>query len=241
LPDRYGYDYGSIRIEPSQSGTRRPPTFACEAHGPVSIPRAVPRIVWRLCLDLHPVDLSSGHEVVWLETLVWPGRNERVERLRGANSIAQTEPPKVIRGDLLTDLEPLIAAAPRNATLVVFHTAALAYVRSPANRRRFAEVVRASRAVWISNEAPGVSPLSRTRLPPLHRQSASSWRSTASPSLDRPTWPVAGLVWSLIEACFHACRWSRSDAGHSEECISVARLPHCATIPSITTRSKSRQ
>ena len=159
LPDRYGYDYGSVRIEPSQSVTRRPPKVACEAHGPVSIPRAVPRVVSRLGLDLHPVDLSSGHEVVWLETLVWPGRNERVERLRGANSIAQTEPPKVIRGDLLTDLEPLIAAAPRNATLVVFHTAALAYVRSPANRRRFAEVVRASRAVWISNEAPGVFPI----------------------------------------------------------------------------------
>ena len=137
MPDRYGYDYGSVRIEPSQSVTRRPPTFAFEVHGPVSIPRAVPRIAWRLCLDLHPVDLSSGQEVAWLETLVWPGQNERAEHLRGAISIAQTEPPKVIRGDLLTDLEPLIAAAPRNATLVVFHTAALAYVRSPANRRRF--------------------------------------------------------------------------------------------------------
>jgi hypothetical protein len=148
LPDRYGYDYGSVRIEPSQSVTRRPPKVACEVHGPVSIPRAVPRVVSRLGLDLHSVDLSSGQEVAWLETLVWPGQNERAERLRGA----------IIRGDLLTDLEPLIAVAPRNATLVVFHTAVLAYVRSSTNRRRLAEVVRASRAVWISNEAAGVFP-----------------------------------------------------------------------------------
>ena len=47
----------------------------------------------------------------------------------------------------------LEASAPSDATLVVFHTAVLAYVEAEA-RSRFVETVRRSRAIWISNEVP---------------------------------------------------------------------------------------
>ncbi len=48
---------------------------------------------------------------------------------------------------------PLAAQAPRGATLVVFHTAVLAYVRAVADRRAFADTVQALGAQWVSNES----------------------------------------------------------------------------------------
>ena len=61
------------------------------------------------------------------------------------------------RGDLLTGLPALAALAPADATLVVYHSAVLAYV-TPAGRRQFAAIVRGLGAVWLSNEGPGVVP-----------------------------------------------------------------------------------
>ena len=51
----------------------------------------------------------------------------------------------------------LAAQAPAGATLVIYHSAVLAYV-IPEDRERFAGIVRGLAAVWFSNEAPGVVP-----------------------------------------------------------------------------------
>jgi hypothetical protein len=155
IPDRYGYDYGVKRIEPLQA---EGPVFPCSVKGAMPLPARAPRIVWRLGLDLSPIDLSSADAVKWLETLVWPDQPERLARLRAATSVARSDPPRVVRGDLLTELEPLIAAAPKHTTLVVFHTAVLAYVVRQAQRDHFAETVRRAGAVWISNETPRTFP-----------------------------------------------------------------------------------
>ena len=63
-----------------------------------------------------------------------------------------------MKGNLLTDLGALIAEAPEDATLVVFHTAVLGYEASRARREHFAQEMCRSRAVWISNEIPSVFP-----------------------------------------------------------------------------------
>jgi len=165
LPDRYGYHYGAGIVELSSKAANAP-IFPCRTNGAVPLPRAVPRIVWRRGLDLNPVDLRADEEVAWLEALVWPGQDERLHRLRAAIAIARSEPPLVVKGDLLTDLETLIAAAPDNATLVVFHTAVLAYVRPQEHRDRFAATMMKSNAVWISNEAPGAFPAVAQAVPP---------------------------------------------------------------------------
>lgn len=164
LPDRYGYDYGTNRIEPTVPGA---PVFWCEATGLVTLPASVPGIVWRTGLDLSPIDLRSEDAAVWLETLVWPGQQQRAERLRAAIAIARHDRPRIVKGDMLADLEPLIAVAPPEATLVVFHTAVLGYVAARAARERFAETMRQTRAVWISNEAPPVFPSFAEGAPPM--------------------------------------------------------------------------
>ncbi len=166
IPDRYGYDYGAHRIEPAASAGVEAPVFPCATRGAVPIPTRVPEIAWRVGLDLNPIDLRAAEGAAWLETLVWPGQEGRVERLRAAIAVARLDLPNIVRGNLLTDLERLMAAAPKDATLVVFHTAVLGYVASQANRDRFAAIVRAADAFWISNEAPVVFPSFAETAPP---------------------------------------------------------------------------
>jgi hypothetical protein len=163
LPDRYGYDYGGTQIEPVIENA---PIFHCVAAGTTPLPDALPQVVWRLGLDLNPLDLFSDDQVEWLKSLIWPGQEDRVEKLLAAINVARSDPPRVIKGNLLTDLELLVATAPEGATLVVFHTAVLAYVRPREQRDNFAAMMRRVNAVWISNEAPGVFSFPSAIAPP---------------------------------------------------------------------------
>ena len=114
-------------------------------------------IAWRAGLDLNPLDVRRDDDVRWLSCLVWPGEGDREQRLAAAIASARRDPPVVHRGDLLTDLPALAARAPAGATLVVYHSAVLAYV-APGQRLRFADTVRGVADVWLSNEGPGVVP-----------------------------------------------------------------------------------
>ena len=131
--------------------------LTCEPRGPVPLPGRVPDVIWRAGLDLNPLDVTSADDVRWLECLLWPGESGRQERLTAAIDAARRDPPRVYRGDLLTDLPGLASQAPPGATLVIYHSAVLAYV-APGQRGEFAELVRALGAVWLSNEAPEVLP-----------------------------------------------------------------------------------
>ena len=154
LPDHYGYDYGSQRVEPRLRTAISPPVFPCRAGGGTPLPQRNVEVAWRAGLDLHPVDLRDESDVHWLEALVWPGEEHRLPRLKAACDIARAHPPKVVRGDLRRDLPRLASEAPAEATLVVFHTAVLAYVPDAAERAAFAQSVLESGAVWIANESP---------------------------------------------------------------------------------------
>jgi hypothetical protein len=161
LPDHYGYQYGAHRIPPPSPEA---PVFAARASAATPLPNAMPRVVWRAGLDLAPVDLHDPAQCAWLETLVWPEHAERLQHLRAAIRIAQADPPSVFRGDLLTDLAAIAQKAPSDATLVVFHTAVLAYIADPTDRDRFAQTMRGLNAVWISNESPGAFPAIAARV-----------------------------------------------------------------------------
>ncbi len=154
LFDRYSYDYAGHQIAGQDP---QAPTLRCTPRGPVPLPAQLPAITWRAGLDLSPLDVTSDDDVRWLSCLVWPGEGDREQRLAAAIAAARRDPPVVHRGDLLTDLPALAAQAPAEATLVVYHSAVLAYV-TPADRQRFAGTVRGLPAVWLSNEGPAVLP-----------------------------------------------------------------------------------
>jgi uncharacterized protein DUF2332 len=159
LVDRYRYDYGRQQLAPSD-GDSSSPELVCRANERTPLPDRLPEVVWRAGLDLNPVDVSNPDAVSWLEALVWPGEGRRLEVLHQALELARRDPPRVIGGDLRYDLEGLAAQAPADATLVVFHTAVLAYVSDVSERDAFGESVSSVGARWISNEGgsrPGAS------------------------------------------------------------------------------------
>jgi len=154
LFDRYSYDYAGHQITGSDPLA---PVLRCQPRGPVPLPARVPEITWRAGIDLNPLDVTSDDDVRWLECLVWPGEGDREQQLAAAIATARRDPPHVRRGDILTGLPDLAALAPPGATLVIYHSAVLAYL-TPGDRRSFAATVRALSATWLSNEAPGVVP-----------------------------------------------------------------------------------
>ncbi len=134
--------------------------LSCTTTG--DVPRDVlAPVVWRAGIDLSPIDVSDDEAVRWLETLVWPEQEDRRERLRAAVEIARSDPPYLVQGDLFDELPALMAQAPEDATLIVFHSAVIAYLE-PADRERFAAMmaglVADGRCHWVSNEGPRVLP-----------------------------------------------------------------------------------
>lgn len=156
-PDRYGYAYGDVRLGDG------PPVFPCDLVG-ATAPTRLPDVVWRAGLDLNPLDVSSDEDVRWLEALIWPEHTQRFETLAQGVAVARTDPPRIVRGDLTRDLGALADAAPADATLVVFHSAVLAYVPDD-GRGAFVGAVRdlaaRRRTVWLANEGRGVVPGTR--------------------------------------------------------------------------------
>jgi hypothetical protein len=168
-PDRYSYTY----ISPDGTRTRLDPAdgpsevlLPCAIEGPA--PTRMPEIVWRAGIDLNPLDVRDPADLGWLEALVWPEHADRVETLRAAARVVAADPPRLVRGDLLTGLLDLVAATPAGATVVVQNSAALYYL-SPVELAAFTATMgdlrRTRGVVWLSNEGWTVLPDVAARLP----------------------------------------------------------------------------
>jgi hypothetical protein len=153
LPDMYAYDYNGQRVSASAPTALTPPVFRCTANPRTPIPTRNLDVAWRAGLDISPLDCRNADDANWLRALVWPGEGERLRLLDEAIAIARDARPHVEQGDLRNDLSALAQEAPKDATLVVFHTAALAYVQDARDRSTFATTVREMGAKWVSNES----------------------------------------------------------------------------------------
>jgi hypothetical protein len=153
LWDHYAYDYGDRTAGVPSS----PLTIACELVGPHRPPLDPPPVAWRAGVDLAPVDASDPDDARWLRACLWADQPARQERLAAALAVAREHPVDVRRGDALTELPGLIAEAPADALVCVFHTATLFYFareRIAALRALLEGVER--EVAWIGGEAPGV-------------------------------------------------------------------------------------
>lgn len=124
LWDRYGYDYGGGRVYGDASS---PVRLRCEWRGagvPV-LAQPGPEIVYRLGLDLNPIDPSDSDEALWLRALVWPEHAQRAKLLCAAVEVARKTPPPLLRGNALELLPDVFAAVPAEATLCVYHSMTL--------------------------------------------------------------------------------------------------------------------
>ena len=148
-PDRYRYSFDGA----PPLGAGPGPVLECVTEGGVPVPDRLPQVVWRGGIDLNPLDAGDEGDVGWLEALIWPGGQEagRLERLRGAAGVVAADPPVMVAGDLLEELPALVARAPEGATVVVLHSAVLAYLGRE-EREEFASLVGGLGVRWVSNE-----------------------------------------------------------------------------------------
>lgn len=161
FPDRYGYEYDAgagaqvTRLAPAGADPGSYPVLGCAVTGPVPLPAELPRVVWRTGIDLNPLDVRNADDVAWLEALIWPEQDFRRERLRRAIAVAQADPPLLVAGDLNDRLLGLAAQAPPDATLVVFHSAVMAYLDAESRERFRGTMARLAverGCHWLSNE-----------------------------------------------------------------------------------------
>ncbi len=168
-PDRYTYRYtdddGTVtRIDPVV------PTdvvIDCRIEN-TAPPTHLPDVVWRGGIDLNPLDPADPETLAWLDALVWPEHHDRRARLAPAARVAASDPAPIRAGDLNDLIADAAASAPADATLVVFHTAVLAYL-SPEDRDRFRRTMAQTDALWLSNEGLGVFPEFERVVPPGER------------------------------------------------------------------------
>jgi hypothetical protein len=152
LPDFYTYDYGGRIIRPEASGPS-PPVFPCSANSATPLPTMMPQILWRAGLDVNPLDAANPTQAAWLETLILPEQTQRLASLQAALKIAAVHRPRIEQADLRGDgLARLCREAPKDATLVVFHTAVLAYIEGRSERETFGERAMSLCDYWVSNE-----------------------------------------------------------------------------------------
>lgn len=156
LPDRYSYRYGGeAQLDPDTGPSDV--VLPCTITGAVAAPPRLPDVAWRAGIDLAPVNVFDADACAWLQALIWPEHDERRTRLDGALDIARRDPPRIAAGDLLDVLPTLAAEAPPDATLVIYHSAVLAYLDAEA-RSAFVDMVSALPGHWISNEGVRVLP-----------------------------------------------------------------------------------
>lgn len=158
-PDRYSYDYDGRLL-----GPQSPVMLHTTTTGPFPMPTEMPQISKRIGIDLHPLDPSDADHRAWLQALIWPGEDARRSRLTKALDLAARAPAEIITGDLIAELPDAVSRAAPGSTVVLFHTAVLAYLDA-ARRNVFADLVQQLPIRWISQEGLGVFPTIRDQLP----------------------------------------------------------------------------
>jgi hypothetical protein len=133
-----------------------------------------PTMATRVGLDLSPVDPRSNVEARWLLACQWPDNPVRFGRLRAAldNVRADPDPPRLVQGDMVTDVPAIASTIRDTGPLVVFHSWVAAYLDEDEQRALAAAVQglgRERRLHYLYCESPFETPGLPTPPPPVPR------------------------------------------------------------------------
>jgi hypothetical protein len=119
--DKYRYDYGKAGKAGNPSS---PIKLSCKVLGQyqLPLPDVLPSIVNREGIDLAPIDVNDESATRWLRALIWPEHKKRAELLEQALELARLEPPSLIAGSAVDVLPEILANAPEEAVLCVYHS-----------------------------------------------------------------------------------------------------------------------
>lgn len=109
LFDEYHHDYGAgCRLGVASS----PVQLKCKIVGPNRPPLSMPTIGERVGIDLVKVNVADPLERLWMEAVLFPEWMSERERLKAALSIRTQRDLRIIEGDALKVVEPLLEQLP---------------------------------------------------------------------------------------------------------------------------------
>ncbi|WP_420450352.1 DUF2332 domain-containing protein [Ilumatobacter sp.] len=156
LLDRYAY-----RFDDRPPIGRSPVEIPCSTRGGGPDVDEVPRVATAVGIDSRPVDLADPDDARWLEACCWPDQADRSRRLRAAIAVAREHPPRVVRGDAVDDLGPVVAAVADAGHPVVTTTWVLSYL-DPSRRIGFVGALDRIGVdidlTWVLAESPAQTP-----------------------------------------------------------------------------------
>jgi hypothetical protein len=153
LLDKVHVDYGHATLGPIDS----PIHLTCRALGDGPPPGPALDVRWRAGLDRDPIDLSDRDDRRWLEACIWPEQTERARRLAAAAQLQARHPPRLVRGDAVEALMPLIAEVPDDLMLVVMTSWTAVYLSGRQRGGLERVMAGAGRPIaWVSVEFPEV-------------------------------------------------------------------------------------
>jgi hypothetical protein len=146
LFDDYSYTYrAAVGDGTRRAGAARSAVaLECSARDDVGrLPELrLPSVAARVGVDLSPVDPFSDDAARWLLACQWPDNLPRFGRLRAAlaNVRVTSDPPRLERGDMVTDLPRIAGTISGDGPLVVFHSWVAAYLDETQQRTLVDEV-----------------------------------------------------------------------------------------------------
>ena len=144
-------------------------TLECRVRGELTDLPALeaPAIAARVGLDLTPIDPRAEDEARWLLACQWPENPARFGRLRSAlaNVTASPHPPRLERGDMIDDLDRIVASMEATGPLVVFHSWVAAYLDEPRQEALASAVHALDRPARPVHHLYAESPLETPGLP----------------------------------------------------------------------------
>lgn len=134
LWDKYGYDYERSGYA---GNSESPVQLFCIPQGniPPPLPDRLPTVVYRIGIDLAPIDIWDDTAIRWLRSLIWPEHTDRANLLEQAVQIARLDPPSIVAGNAADLLPQIFRAIPLGTVLCVYHSYTLNQCPEPVREK----------------------------------------------------------------------------------------------------------
>jgi hypothetical protein len=137
-----------------------PLTLVCEDLNTIDRSTTLARVVTRVGIDPHPLDLQDFDDRLWLKACIWPEEPRRHERFDAIVAARTAWPPsRIIRGTVGERLEEALALCANDALTLVVNTWVAFYLSESERSQYFAQLhehVGTSNVAWLSVEAQSV-------------------------------------------------------------------------------------
>jgi hypothetical protein len=161
-----------------------PLTLVCEDRTPIDRSSPLPRVISRVGIDPHPLDLERSDDRLWLKACLWPEERRRHERFDAIVVARRSWPTTtILKGRALERLDDALGLAEPTAMTVVMDTWAAFYF-TPQERldyyAKLSQTCTVDNVAWISIESP------LTQWPGLEVDVQARRRGAAQVVLTRP-------------------------------------------------------